>query len=218
MDRDPIRENLNKFTRKAFHMIPPLNKPCILDIGCGSGIPTMELARLSDGQITALDIDQFLLDKLSEKIEGAGISDRVKIVKGSMFSLNFPGESFDIIWAEGSIASIGFKRGLIEWRPLMKPEGFMIVHDEASDLDEKRKMIPRCGYKLLDTLFLSEKIWWKEYYHPLEKKINKIRKPNLEKRENLRNLEKDEQELEMFKKNPQRFASIFFIMQKMVLK
>jgi len=48
-DKDLLREGLIKYTRKAFHMLPKLDKPCILDVGCGSGIPTMELARLSNG-------------------------------------------------------------------------------------------------------------------------------------------------------------------------
>lgn len=34
----------------------------------------------------------------------------------SMFEMPFTDESFDIIWAEGSIYLIGFERGLDEWR------------------------------------------------------------------------------------------------------
>jgi len=48
IQKDLIRERLSKYTRKAFHILPKLDKPRILDIGCGSGVPTMELARLSD--------------------------------------------------------------------------------------------------------------------------------------------------------------------------
>ena len=52
-----IRGNLNKYTRKAFEFLPKINKPRILDIGCGGGVPTTELANLSDGKIIALDND-----------------------------------------------------------------------------------------------------------------------------------------------------------------
>ena len=51
-----------KYTAKAFRMLPKLDNPRILDIGCGRGGPTMELARLSQGWITAVDIDQPSLD------------------------------------------------------------------------------------------------------------------------------------------------------------
>lgn len=45
----------NDYTRRAFEMLPKLDKPRILDIGCGPGGPTMELARLSGGSVIGLD-------------------------------------------------------------------------------------------------------------------------------------------------------------------
>ena len=47
VDEDIIREGLSKYTRKAFQVLPKLDKPCILDIGCGSGVPTIELAKIT---------------------------------------------------------------------------------------------------------------------------------------------------------------------------
>ncbi len=49
--KDESRRNLLKYTRKAFRMIPGIKNPDILDIGCGSGIPTVELAKLSGGKV-----------------------------------------------------------------------------------------------------------------------------------------------------------------------
>ena len=65
--KDLVREHLNKYTRKAFQVLPKINNPTILDIGCGSGIPTLELARLSHGEILGIDIDQPALDKFTKK-------------------------------------------------------------------------------------------------------------------------------------------------------
>jgi len=42
--KDHFRERLNKYTRRAFQMLPKVENPHILDIGCGSGVPTIELA------------------------------------------------------------------------------------------------------------------------------------------------------------------------------
>ncbi|HJX03327.1 MAG TPA: class I SAM-dependent methyltransferase, partial [Dehalococcoidia bacterium] len=55
--RDGFRKRLLKYTRKAFQLLPQLDHPRILDIGCGSGVPTLELARLSNGEIVAVDND-----------------------------------------------------------------------------------------------------------------------------------------------------------------
>jgi ubiquinone/menaquinone biosynthesis C-methylase UbiE len=41
-------------------------KPRILDVGCGPGMQTVELAKLSDGQIVALDAHEPFLEQLRE--------------------------------------------------------------------------------------------------------------------------------------------------------
>ncbi|WNZ28499.1 MAG: class I SAM-dependent methyltransferase [Candidatus Bathyarchaeota archaeon] len=56
-----------KYTRQAFQILPKINEPYILDIGCGSGIPTIELAKLSEGTIVNVDTDHKELEKLDKK-------------------------------------------------------------------------------------------------------------------------------------------------------
>ena len=168
LQKDRFRERFTKYTRKAFQMLPELDNPKILDIGCGTGVPTIELARLSNGQVIGLDINQPLLDALTSKIEDADLSDRVKTMNRSLFERDFPDESFDILWAEGSIAVIGFERGLKAWRRLLKPRGFLVVHDGIENMTKKLKQIPRCGYELLGHFTVTEETWWREYYEPLE--------------------------------------------------
>ena len=146
INRDHFREQLSKYTRKAFQMLPEFERPRILDIGCGSGVPTLELAKLSNGEIVGIDVDQSLLDKLNRKIEKEGFSNRVKTRKCSLFEIDFPDESFDIIWAEGSISTISFERGLREWRRLLKPSGFLVVHGDIKNMSNKLRNIPDCGY------------------------------------------------------------------------
>jgi len=195
-------------------MLPELDKPHILDIGCGSGVPTLELARLSDGPIIGLDVDQSLLDKLAKKIEETGLSDRVTTLKCSMFELDFPDESFDVIWAEGSIARIGFERGLKEWRRFLKPHGFLVVHDEITNITKKLEQISGCGYDLLGHFTLPEGTWWTEYYGPLEKRVNEMRIKHGDEPQARLELDKEQREIDMFKANPRRYSSVFFVMQK----
>jgi len=194
-------------------MIPEMDNPRILDLGCGSGVPTMELARLSRGQITALDIDQDQIERLARKIESDGLTDRVKTVKSSVFELEFPEQSFDIIWAEGSIAIVGFERGLREWKRFLKPRGFLVVHDDQGNREAKFRQIADCGYELLGHFELDEEVWGNEYYRPLQKLVDETRKkascyPRL-----LSQLKREQQEIEVYKKNPSHCSSIFFVMR-----
>jgi ubiquinone/menaquinone biosynthesis C-methylase UbiE len=212
--QDYFRKNLIKYTRKAFRMLPELEKPRILDIGCGSGIPTIELARLSDGEIIGIDIDDSLLEKLDEKIEEEGFSDRVRIRKCSLFGMDFPDESFDIIWAEGSIHIIGFERGLREWKRLLKTNGFLVVHDDIKAMSDKLKKIPDCGYKLINHFSLPEDAWWIEYYQPLEIQIKQLSIKYNDDPEALKILKKSQNGIDAVKKSPKKYGSVFCLMQK----
>ena len=212
--KDRIRKRLLRYTRKAFRKLPQLDKPRVLDMGCGSGVPTMELARLTNGEIIGLDINEVLLNVLIRKIEKAGLSDRVKAMKCSIFDMEFPDESFDIIWAEGSIWVISFKRGLQEWKRFLKPNGFMVIHDEKGNIKGKLGQISNCGYELLDHFILNEDTWWAEYFAPLEKLICETRTTDPDDQKVLEALHNAQWEIDMFKKNPQKNSSVFFIMKK----
>ena len=214
LEKDKIRRNFIKYTRQAFHMLPGLVEPRILDIGCGSGLPTIELAKLSNGEIIGLDIDQAGLDELNRKIEAEGLSDRVKTLNCSMFDLDFPEESFDIIWAEGSIAMMGFTWGLKEWRRFLKPKGYLVVHDELVNLSKKIEQISDCGYELLEHFILSRDIWWTGYFEPLQRRINEIRQESSDNPEVISAIDSEQREIDIFKGNPKRNSSVFFVMQK----
>lgn len=214
IDRDLFRTRLNPYTERAFRMLPELDSPRILDVGCGSGIPTLELARLCDGEIIGVDIDRGLLRKLARRIEREGLADRVKVVEGSLFDLDFPEEWFDVIWAEGSIAQIGFERGLRVWGRFLKSGGFLVVHDDIGDLAEKLELISRWGYALLEHFTLSNDVWWDAYYGPLEERVQEIRSRGGEDSDVAALLDREQEEIEMFRKNPERYRSVFFVMQK----
>lgn len=213
-DRDRLRAKLIRYTRNAFRILPDISRPRILDIGCGSGIPTMELAGLSDGRIVALDVDVALLHGLVRDIERAGLSHRISTVGGSMFELPFQNESFDIVWAEGSIARIGFKSGLERWRQLLRCDGFLVVHDETGDIPGKLEQITKSGYELLGHFVLSEDVWWTEYYGPLEEGIRDARARHASESTDPAGLSLAQQEIDAFKRNPKSCASVFFIMQR----
>jgi ubiquinone/menaquinone biosynthesis C-methylase UbiE len=184
IEKDHIRENLNKYTRKAFKLLPKCKNPHILDIGCGTGVPTIELTKISDGHIIGIDIDATSLNLLQIKIKEMGLNNRVSVIKDSILTMDFPEESFDIIWAEGSIFVIGFENSLKKWHRFLKPNGFLVIHDENKD------------------------------YTPLELLIQGFHHKYPNDSELINELNKDRIEIDKCKSNSIETSSFFVIMQK----
>lgn len=193
-----VRSRLLKYTRQAFNMLPPLHKPRILDIGCGTGMPTLELAGLCDGEITGIDIDVEALEELRAEAERKGLTGRVKAIECSVTDMQFTDGSFDIIWSEGSIFTVGFEKGLREWKRLLYAGGFMVVHDEEGDVADKLRTAKECGYKVLGYIILDNDTWRRVYFMPLKRLVDKTlgeygdsnRIPDL--------IEKDRREIEVY--------------------
>ncbi|TFG31599.1 class I SAM-dependent methyltransferase [Candidatus Thorarchaeota archaeon] len=202
--RDCLRINLLEYTRNAFNMLPPMENPSILDVGCGTGLVSIELARMSNGHVTAIDTDLPSLIILQRKIKELELPHRFLIKQVSMLDLHLLGESYDIIWAEGSIYAIGFERGIRDWKQLLRKNGFLVVHDDDTAIEAKLKAIKEYGYKVIGQIEVSHEEWEERYYKPLlkilaTKKLNDSEVIKLRK------------ELDTFKRI--KMGSVFFVMQ-----
>ena len=225
----------DKYTQKAFEMIPKIDKPKILDIGCGPGAQTIKLAKLSGGEVIGIDIVEQYLVQLRELIEKENLQNRVKAVNQSMTDIKYPEESFDIIWAEGSIFIMGFEKGITEWKKYIKPNGFLAVHEmawiidnppkEISDywesvypqiatLDDNLEIMKKCGYEILGYFPLPDDAWWELYYNPLEKRLEKLKIKFKDDPKGLKMVEDSELEIEMFRKYSAWYGSVFYVMKK----
>ncbi len=207
------REVFLKYTRKAYEMLPKMENPSILDIGCGSGTPTMELARLSDGKITGIDINQAALDRFKSKVEKEGLSSRIKILNRSIYNTDFSVESFNLIWDEGVLHILNIKKSLVECNRILKSNGFLVVGEVIKWISNNLKAFSKYGFNLINKFFLPEECWWKEYYLPMEKKIKELRS-RFKKSKELEKLKTYESEINMVKKNPKKFDGAFYIFQK----
>lgn len=61
-----------------------------LDIGCGPGFFSIELAKMvgSKGKVVAADLQQGMLDRLQDKISGTDLEGRIKLVKCDKDNIN----------------------------------------------------------------------------------------------------------------------------------
>ena len=202
--RDSLRCNLLEFTRAAFKMLPPMDKPSILDIGCGSGIQTIELAKMCNGHITAIDIDIPALVSLRKRTKDLGLSHRISVKQASMLDLNRVRETYDIIWTEGSIFVVGFEKGIRDWKRLLTKAGFLVVHDDDVAIETKIQTITKYGYKLVGQIKIPHEVWEERYYKPLLSALsNKILTESEDS--------KLRKEIDTFKRS--RMGSVFFILQ-----
>jgi ubiquinone/menaquinone biosynthesis C-methylase UbiE len=213
LNAEKMREVFLKYTRKAFELLPKMENPSILDIGCGSGTPTIELAKLSDGEITGIDIDQTALNRFKLKIEKEGLTNRITILNRSVYNTGFSTESFNLIWDEGVLHILKIKKSLVECNRILKPNGFLVVGEVIKWISNNLEVFPKCGFNLVNKSFLPEECWWREYYLPMEKKINELRS-KYKKSKELEKLKPYESEINMVKKNPKKFDGAFYIFQK----
>jgi ubiquinone/menaquinone biosynthesis C-methylase UbiE len=231
----------NESTDRAFKSIKNLPaKPRILDIGCGPGMQTIELAKLSSGQIDALDNHQPFLDQLSLSAKKEGLNGRIKAVKGDMFNLKYGKESFDLIWCEGAIFVIGFERGLTQWRPLLADKGFIAVSEltwlrkdlpkellsymkemyagiENSGVqssEENMETAKKADFQVINSFTLPKKSWLDNYYLPIEAKLPSLKAKHKNEPEALQYFAGEEREIEMYHNYSDYFGYLFYVLQK----
>lgn len=224
----------NKSTRRAFlamKELPP--NPAILDIGCGPGMQTMELARLSKGKIIALDNHQPFLDKIEKDAKRAEFKN-IETLNLSMFDMYFEPETFDIIWAEGAIYFLGFKTGLEKIKPFLKKGGYAAVTEPVwlkkdppegakefwkeypaiADTQKHLKIIESIGYKNIANFVLPTSSWMNDYYIPMQGVINKLKIKYANNKTAMEVINSAQKEIDGFKKYSDYFGYEFYVVRK----
>lgn len=221
-------------TRHVSSLLPSFaDHPAIIDIGCGSGAQTQELARCSNGIIVAMDNHRPLLKKLQHTALQQGWENRVMPVQGDMFIPGFAPHSFDVIWSEGAIYNMGLEAGLATWKPLLKPSGVVVVSHiswlvpdpseeivrywseqgvENKTIEENAQAIEQAGYTCLHTFVLPEAAWM-EFYNPMEEVIAQLRQIYHDDEEAQAILQNELHEMEIYRKYSSVYGYVFYVMQ-----
>ena len=206
----------------------------ILDIGCGNGAQTIALAKYTRGKILAVDNHQPYLDELRRRAETEGFSDRVEVALKDMCELGLPEGSFDLIWSEGALYSMGFREGLAMCHPLLVPGG-MLAASELSwlqpdppakcrqffaneypamvDIDVNLAIAEGCGYEVVGHFTLPEAAWRDSFYHPLEDRLRSLRERYASAPGRLEMIDSVQAEIDLYDKYSRYYGYVFYLLR-----
>lgn len=231
-DLDRLSPGSGKTTASVIDMIDfdiddELN---ILDIGCGVGQATIQFAEhFRNAEVEAVDFFRHHLDVLDEKIKENNLQKRVFTYRMDMRDLDFANENFDVVFAEASIEIIGFKKGLQEWKRLLKPNGYLIVsdvswigkpsaesrkfwkntYDEVDTIENKISQIRDEGYEFIGHVTVPKEDW-KSYHELLEQNLAKLN-GDASAKDFVRQLKK---EINVYRQNSDDYSYVFYIMRR----
>jgi SAM-dependent methyltransferase len=221
-------------TRRAFEMMEGLPaEPRILDIGCGPGRQTVELLELSGGTVVALDLFPQMISRLRDAAARAGFSEHLETVQADMNEMTFDPRSFDAVWSEGAIYLMGFEKGLLRVKELVKPRGYVAVTDavwlepdpppevvdlwseypEIDTVDAKLEVISKLRYEPVGHFVLPASSWTDEYYDPLATRASECARDwkGIPEAESV--LQEAYDEVAVFSKHSRYYSYAFFVMR-----
>lgn len=97
----------------------------ILDYGCGNGIHSVWLAAFG-AEVAGIDLSEHSLQIAQRKVKQARINNKVKFMLMDCENLNFPNDSFNIVFDGGTFSSLDLKKVFPELKRVLKPGGFLI--------------------------------------------------------------------------------------------
>lgn len=119
----------------AAHLLPALLPgQSLLDVGCGPGNLTVDLAaRVAPGRVVGVDRSEAVLELAREEAARAGATD-VTFTAGDAYALPFEDGSFDVVHAHQLLQHLGDPvAALREMRRVARPGGVVAVRDADYD-------------------------------------------------------------------------------------
>ncbi|MFI9748954.1 class I SAM-dependent methyltransferase [Streptomyces collinus] len=115
----------------AAYLLPSLKPHMkILDIGCGPGTITADLAGLvPDGQVTGVDRAPEILEQARATAAGRGLAN-VRFAVADVHALDYPDDTFCVVHAHQVLQHVGDPvRALREMKRVVRPGGLVAVRD-----------------------------------------------------------------------------------------
>jgi phosphoethanolamine N-methyltransferase len=103
----------------------------LLDVGCGLGaIDAILVREYGAASVVGIDVDPALLAGMQARIEGAGLTDRIRGVRVTAGPLPFADGAFDVVFSKDSLVQIPDKPAIFaEVMRVLRPGGRFIASD-----------------------------------------------------------------------------------------
>lgn len=182
--------------RRALEIVGELpSKPRVLDVACGPGGQTLDLAQaLPEAEITAFDLHADFVARLDAQAKEAGLAERIHTHVADMTAIPSEFGTFDLIWCEGAAYNMGVPDALQAWHALLNPDGKIAFSDAVwlredgpddlrafwseypamQTVDGCRAWVTNAGYDILGDFVLPAEAWWTHYYGPMEQRISRL--------------------------------------------
>lgn len=221
-------------TRRAYQLMSGVpESPRILDIGCGPGVQTVDLLKISGGEVLALDFLPLMIERTKSNAAHAGVAQRLVVLDRDMKQMDFPPASFDVIWSEGAIYNLGFENGLKKIKRFVRPGGHVAVSEavwlkpappapvvefwrqypEIDTIENKLALIDRLGYTQEGHFVLPESDWTVDYYDPMETLLARKAREWQDIQEGLEVIAEARHEIELYRKYSSCYGYGFFVMK-----
>lgn len=108
----------------------------VLDLGCGAGIFTVEMAQMvgEGGQVHAVDLQEPLLRQAHQRVQAAGLQSRVHFHHCGAYALPLETNSIDLAVVVATLAQIPDKgAALRELYRVLKPGARLAISEEMPD-------------------------------------------------------------------------------------
>lgn len=222
---------------RALGLCPELpTAPAVVDLGCGVGGQTLHLAELTAGSIVALDLHAPSIERLRATVAQRGLAQRIRAVVGDMARPDLPPGTFDLVWSEGALYSVGLENALSVCHRLLRPGGALAFTDaiwrrpspppevQASfDLDyptmgwlgDVLARLERCGFSLTGHFTLPDAAWWDDFYTPMQGRLEELRLKYAADPEALAVLADLAKEPELHRRYADYYAYEFFVARRL---
>ncbi len=145
----------------------------VLDLGCGPGVFTVEIAKLlhDSGKVIAADLQDGMLEIVTRKIKGTVLEQRVEIHKCQNNSIGVT-EKADFILAFWMVHEVpDHERLFEELKSILKPGGKIYIiepkfHVSGSAFEEMTSLLKKSGFGIVGKpkVFLSRTVLLERTY------------------------------------------------------